>query len=345
LGFTKSGLTLLNGAQGSEKREKTLKSGDFAYHRDTSSYLKLEKIVAATGAESALPEWECIVYTGTDSKNEKKTTVNASEFRFYITVQLCVQMPERNCIGQPPEISLMKVDITEPLHSSLVNPLAKLQNAELIFIYKGKTLDVKGSPKDLNLPDKAQVMVLGVLTAQIENIVSMRATKFFKRFRDTRNDGWYIGRDRFDAVTFTPRVDVRIFGAGVFEPYPLAVHNFTYGHKYVIQEGGSDIETSQVYEEEVICPPTDEIQDHMIMVTFKAFPTGILVRHGQKFVHASWIHYTDGHNRCNYSESGDRAADVVNPDMGLFEITDSSLSSNSTRVNRGIVPGLIYCLA
>lgn len=74
--------------------------------------------------------------------------------------------------------------------------------------------------------------------------MTARVTKFFKRFRDVRQDGWYIGRDRWDAVAFTPRRDVRIFGAGVFEPYPSGRHDFTYGHKYVIQDNGSDVTTS-----------------------------------------------------------------------------------------------------
>ena len=35
IGFFKIGLTKLNGAQGAEIREKAVKGGDVAYHRDT----------------------------------------------------------------------------------------------------------------------------------------------------------------------------------------------------------------------------------------------------------------------------------------------------------------------
>lgn len=44
--------------------------------------------------------------------------------------------------------------------------------------------------------------------------------KYFKRFRDVRNDGWYVGRDRWDAITLVPKKRVKIMGIGIFEAYP-----------------------------------------------------------------------------------------------------------------------------
>ena len=58
----------------------------------------------------------------------------------------------------------------------------------------------------------------------------------------------------------------------------------------------------------------------------------------------SWIAYNDGHNRCYYAETGERPLEIDNPDKGLFDIADSSLSSNSTRLNRGIMPGFVYMI-
>lgn len=46
LGFTKSGLTLLNGAQAADVKERQLKQGDYAYHKPTNQYVKLDKFVA-----------------------------------------------------------------------------------------------------------------------------------------------------------------------------------------------------------------------------------------------------------------------------------------------------------
>ena len=134
------------------------------------------------------------------------------------------------------------------------------------------------------------------------------------RFRDVRDDGWYIGRDRWDAIALQPRRDVKIFGNGIFEPYPQSQRHFIYGYKYILQEAGNQNElfTSPTYEEHVDCPPADQIENHIIKHRFTNFPQGILVRAGQRIVMATWICYDDGHNRCFYSETGERPQDVEN---------------------------------
>ena len=59
----------------------------------------------------------------------------------------------------------------------------------------------------------------------------------------------------------------------------------------------------------------------------------------------SWIEYNDGHNRCHYSETGERPDNIEsNSDPGLFQVDDTTLSTNSTRTNRGIIPGLLYVI-
>lgn len=66
---------------------------------------------------------------------------------------------------------------------------------------------------------------------------------------------------------------------------------------------------------------------------------------GQAYQHAGWIAYSDSHSKCFYSETGENYAEIENVDKGLFDISDSSLSTNSTRTNRGLVPGVLYTLA
>ncbi len=46
-------------------------------------------------------------------------------------------------------------------------------------------------------------MAFGALTALSEMDFS-RKIEFYRRFREVRGDGWYIGRDRWDGVTITP---------------------------------------------------------------------------------------------------------------------------------------------
>ena len=118
-------------------------------------------------------------------------------------------------------------------------------------------------------------MAFGSLSSNLGNtILSSKGStlKFFKRFRDSRADGWYIGRDRWDAIAFQPRLDVKIFGVGIYEPYPVGNHPFKYGHKYIIQEVGTQAEVfaSPLYEEEVNpCPPSEELEDHIIKIKFE----------------------------------------------------------------------------
>lgn len=45
-----------------------------------------------------------------------------------------------------------------------------------------------------------------------------------------------------------------------------------------------------------------------------------------------------------YSETGDAYKELENEDMGLFELKDSSYSTNSTRIGRGILPGILYTM-
>lgn len=53
IGFYKRDLTQLNGAQGSEVLEKTLKGGDIAYHKGTKQYLKLDKFILGKKEEES----------------------------------------------------------------------------------------------------------------------------------------------------------------------------------------------------------------------------------------------------------------------------------------------------
>lgn len=154
-------------------------------------------------------------------KKDTKVTLDTKDFKFYITVELCLHLPEGGPGSNTPRsLSRLRIHIIEPLKSSLLNPIQKLYNAVFLFILDGKQLDIEQPPHALGLKDGAQVFVFGALSTKIENIGVVSSLKFFKRFRDSRNDGWYIGRDRWDAVTFAPRRNVRIFGAGIYEPYP-----------------------------------------------------------------------------------------------------------------------------
>ena len=66
----------------------------------------------------------------------------------------------------------------------------------------------------------------------------------------------------------------------------------------------------------------------------------IMVQSDQKLTIAMWM----STSYCRYSETGDNYQDIENPDKGLFTLEESPLSTNSTRIGRGIIPGFLYRL-
>ena len=53
----------------------------------------------------------------------------------------------------------------------------------------------------------------------------------------------------------------------------------------------------------------------------------------------------DGVSNCFYAENGNNYATIENQDMGLFTISSSWNSGNSTEVNRGLINGILYKFA
>ena len=77
--------------------------------------------------------------------------------------------------------------------------------AEFIMIHEGVQVEGEGKPHEVGIKQDAEILAVGVLSAKIAASGSGYSTKnlkFWRRFRDTRSDGWYIGRDRWDAVIF-----------------------------------------------------------------------------------------------------------------------------------------------
>ena len=148
----------------------------------------------------------------------------------------------------------------------------------------------------------------GIVKTQIEKI-HQTLYKFWRRYQESRSDGWYIGRDRWDGIIFQTSRNIRIFGCGIYEGYPSAPRAFKFGYKFTIQTEGasdgtfSDTFISEVFEEEVQ-HPSEQLEDHIIRYMFKSHPEGIIVNAGQRFNFANWICFNDGHNRTHYSETG-----------------------------------------
>jgi len=49
--------------------------------------------------------------------------------------------------------------------------------------------------------------------------------------------------------------------------------------------------------------------------------------------------------RFHYGEDGERFASVPNMDMGVFIVKDTRFYTDSTSLNKGMIPGLLYKFA
>lgn len=57
----------------------------------------------------------------------------------------------------------------------------------------------------------------------------------FVRFNKFANGkGWDVDKNKWDAIIFTPKKDVKIFGIGIFSPEDNKPHNFTLTYKWLI---------------------------------------------------------------------------------------------------------------
>jgi len=163
-----------------------------------------------------------------------------------------------------------------------------------MLLLDGKVLDVILKPHELKLTPNSLILAVGILSSKVSPATGIRnpkSFKFFRRFYETRSDGWYIGRDRWDAISFQPRLDIRVFGCGIFEPYPEGNHSFKYGYKYQILAASTqdEVYASPIFEEDILMPlePNNpesgvigEPENHIIKYLFKSHPQGIRVGAG-----------------------------------------------------------------
>lgn len=138
---------------------------------------------------------------------------------------------------------------------------------------------------------------------------------------------------KWDAIIVIPSRDVTIMGIGIYEAEPSI--DFEIGWKYVIEDSaGSEIFKSEIYEESVSKEGAD---DCIIKHQFQNVK-GIEVKNDQRIHICMWMRVSN----CRYSEAGSNYDDIENEHMGLFQFKNSALSSNSTEVNRGIIPAILY---
>lgn len=61
--------------------------------------------------------------------------------------------------------------------------------------------------------------------------------KFYNRFTDFKaNDDWSVGSTQWDALLIIPKVNLTIYGVGVFQEYPKGTANFNLNYKWILSD-------------------------------------------------------------------------------------------------------------
>ena len=108
--------------------------------------------------------------------------------------------------------------------SSLVDELDCLHQARFLPLCEGRRLQLENTFLENNVQDKAKIVLIG--NQQNVKIVN-QSLKFYHRFSDFKlNDDWSVGPGQWDALLITPKVNVTIYGVGVFQEYPKGTANF-----------------------------------------------------------------------------------------------------------------------
>ena len=158
---------------------------------------------------------------------------------------------------------------------------------------------------------------------------------------------WHIQFHKKDAIIFKPKVDVRIFGVGIYAPTDDDKREFRYKYRWEIQKtaNGENISQSEDFEETTMAPRSEDwINGTYFPYIFKNLPKGkdgkeegILVKAGEYFNFIQQIEYED-HDACFCTRGDNRK---VSPDDD-FKIYKSDNSKNGTDKEDGIIPSIFY---
>ncbi len=58
--------------------------------------------------------------------------------------------------------------------------------------------------------------------------------KSFERTVELSSTNWGIGKDKWDALIFEPKRDIRVYAIAIHGPYDNKPRDFTIGYKYII---------------------------------------------------------------------------------------------------------------
>lgn len=316
------------------------KRDQYVYLPEGKFFAKLEKYYPSKNnrpdyweATKIIPK--CNREKGKKEKEEKVDLFQKDNIKCMMYIEACLILEKHRV-----EVVKMRVNVEETIENFL-HSIEMLHSVKCLAVVDGRQLNANNAFYNENIIEGTKILLFGVVSA-INMLSCISDVKFFRRFETIRaNDSWYVGEGRWDALQFTPSKNIRVYGTGLFEKHPSG-GSFELGYKYIIFEGDNEVFKSEVFKEDIEPPPREEIKDHIIEYRFKNFPDGIEVKAGQKYNFCMWMKGTE---HCFYTESGGQYRNVQNPDMDLFTVENSDLSSNSTTSSRGIIPGILYAIA
>ncbi|TNV82904.1 hypothetical protein FGO68_gene14978 [Halteria grandinella] len=164
---------------------------------------------------------------------------------------------------------------------------------------------------------------------------------FLDQLIDTR--GWFVTKDKWDAIVFEPKRNVLIYGIGIYQQIDRERSSFTLSYKILIEDkDGKTVNKFETTDKGIRQPDdTQIIQDFFIYEFPKYKGAGIPVKAGQKFNYAQWAKFKEGKPR-TYNARNDNRPVQSNDD---FKIMKSKLDSNGTCVESGIIPAILYAYA
>ncbi|TNV82399.1 hypothetical protein FGO68_gene10746 [Halteria grandinella] len=156
-------------------------------------------------------------------------------------------------------------------------------------------------------------------------------------------EGWSVSKDKWDAIIFEPKKDVRIYGVGIYQQVERLKCKYTLCYKYLIEDKqGKKIDGADPILEKERQPEENCVILNFFVHQFQRFQdTGILVKAGQRFHYAQWIMYKEGKPK-TFNARGDNRPIKSDDD---FKILRSKLDTNGTTVETGLIPSILYTYA
>ncbi len=195
------------------------------------------------------------------------------------------------------------------------------------WYYNGKKLNSETRIEGVNIKPNEKILCM-----MME--YEMKTFRRFKRMEETK--GWYMNKEKVDAISFVPSQPISLFGFGMYHTREGAP---TYLLSYQLAMYDSVVKTDSIL-------VTKAGSEQTIMpIFFSQAKEPILVDAGVRVsIVLMYFDYDDSSRLLNGEDGGDYDS-IEGNEPGLFKVEAHAESSNGTNVSVGQVPELYYAKA